>query len=478
MPMAQMKVSITYFQESGNMSTAGGNVQFQRMRAYFREGHTHAYAFRMQQLQKLYKAITANAQLLHDALHEDLNKSPEESWVTETGFVLSEISAAMRALKKWMRARRVKTNLLNFPSSSSVHHEPLGIVFIIGPWNYPVQLLLTPLVGAIAAGNCVVLKPSEMAPATSAALRKIIASTFLPGYIYLMEGPGEEIVTAAMRDFRFDHVFFTGSTKVGKLVYQMAAAQLVPVTLELGGKSPCVVAQDADLDVAAKRIAITKFSNAGQMCVAPDYLLVHEKVTEPLVNRLRAILPDFFSDDPSSDYNYCRIINDAHYRRLERFLHGGTILHGGRCDPGRRYIEPTILGDVDLSSPVMQEEVFGPVLPVISFGDADAAKSIIAMHPEPLAFYIYASSRKVQREWVKAVPAGGVCINNSSWHLTNHHLPFGGRGNSGIGAYHGRYSFETFSHRKAVMKTPTWFDPKIKYPPFQGKLGIFKKFIR
>ncbi|HEY0434630.1 MAG TPA: aldehyde dehydrogenase [Chitinophagaceae bacterium] len=460
------------------MSIADRNIHFQRMRAFFSDGHTRSFEFRKEQLRRLYAAIKANEQQLHQALREDLNKSPEESWVTETGFVLSEITAALGGLKKWMRPARTKTNLLNFPSASAVHHEPLGVAFVIGPWNYPVQLLFTPLVGAIAAGNCVVLKPSEIAAATSTVIKTIIEATFPSEYVYVADGPGEEVVTGAMQGFRFDHVFFTGSTNVGKLVYQMAAAQLVPVTLELGGKSPCIVEEDADIKTAARRIAMTKFSNAGQMCVAPDYVLVHEKSRAAFIASLKTILPEFFSADPSADYNYCKIINDAHFRRLERYLHDGTILHGGRCDAAKRYIEPTILGDVDLSSPVMQEEIFGPILPVLSFNDAEEAKKVIGLHPDPLAFYVYSSSRKLQRQWIKAIPAGGVCINNSSWHLTNHHLPFGGRGESGLGTYHGRYSFETFSHRKAVMKTPTWFDPNIKYPPFQGKLGLFKKLIR
>lgn len=448
------------------------------MRQYYNSGATRPYAFRRQQLQKLKAAILRHEKELHDALHADLKKSPEESWVTETGFLISEINSALKNLDQWMQPEQVGTNLVNLPSKSYVMREPLGVVLIIGPWNYPLQLLFTPFVGAIAAGNCVVLKASEFAPATGKVMEKIIHEIYLPGFVLFVTGDGAEIVPAMMNHFRFDHVFYTGSTVVGRIIYKMAAEQLVPVTLELGGKSPCVVEADANIKVAARRIAMTKFSNAGQMCVAPDYVLVHENVKEKFVQALKQTLVKFFSEDPSTDYSYAKIINERQFNRLTSYLKNGTIVHGGKHDLGKLYIEPTIMDNVSADSALMKDEIFGPILPILSFANFEEAKAIIERNPNPLAFYIYTSSSKIEKKWLESIPAGGACVNNSSWHLTNHHLPFGGRGNSGMGGYHGKNSFETFSHRKAVMKTPTWFDPDIKYPPFKGKLWLFKKVIR
>lgn len=450
----------------------------QAMRQYYNSGATRGHAFRKEQLQKLRKAVLQHETELHQALYTDLKKSPEEAWVTETGFLLSEINAALKHLKQWMQPKPVGTNLVNLPSKSYVMSEPLGLVLIIGPWNYPLQLLFTPLAGAIAAGNCVVLKSSEFAPATSAVMKKIIAENFPPEYILFTEGDGAAVVPAMMNHFRFDHVFFTGSTTVGKMIYQMAAAQLTPVTLELGGKSPCVVESDADIKVAARRIAITSFSNVGQMCVAPDYILVHESKKTALIEALKKSIASFYSHDPSTDYSYGKIINEKQFDRLVRYLQDGKILYGGLYDRSKLYIQPTLLDEVSLDSPVMQDEIFGPILPIIGFSDADEAKAIIARHPNPLAFYVFTGSKAKEKAWLQDVAFGGGCVNNASWHLTNHHLPFGGRGASGIGAYHGQNSFAVFSHQKAVMKTPTWFDPNIKYPPFKGKLKIFKWVIR
>ena len=452
--------------------------RLQDLRQFYSSGQTRAYRFRKQQLQNLRSAILLHEKDLHDALHKDLKKSPEESWIAETGFLVSEINFVLKHLREWMQPEKVKTNLVNFPSSSYVMREPLGVTLIIGPWNFPLQLLFNPLIGAIAAGNCVVLKPSELAPATSAIMKRIIHENFPAEYIFFIEGDGADVVPAMMTHFRFDHVFYTGGTVVGKLVYKMAAEQLVPVTLELGGKSPCVVESDANIKVAARRIALTKFSNAGQMCVAPDYVLVHESVKEKFVETLKETVLKFFSEEPSTNYNYGKIINEKQFNRLISYLDNGTIVYGGKYDPGKLYIGPTIIENVSPGAPVMKEEIFGPILPVIAFEHFEEAKTIIDRNPNPLSFYVYTSDSKKEKEWLQAIPAGGACVNNSSWHFTNHHLPLGGRGNSGIGEYHGKNSFETFSHRKAVLKTPTWFDPAIKYPPFKGKLWLFKKVVR
>jgi aldehyde dehydrogenase (NAD+) len=449
-----------------------------KLRDHFQSGATKSYAFRRQQLLTLKKAVTDYEEEIYEALYTDLKKSKEECWVTENGFLVSELNDALRNLKHWMEPEPVPTNLLNLPSGSRVLYEPLGIVLIIGPWNYPLQLLFTPLVGAIAAGNCVVLKPSEFAPAPAVVMQKIIESVFPKEYILYVPGDGAEVIPAMMKNFSFDHVFYTGSTAVGKIIYQMAAEKLVPVTLELGGKSPCVVESDANIEIAAKRIAMTKFSNAGQMCVAPDYVLVHNSVKTAFVGALKKRIVQYFGEKPEDSYNYGRIINDKQFDRISQYLLQGNIVHGGRTNRDNLFIEPTLLEPANLGASVMKDEIFGPVLPILGFERMEEATRIIADNPNPLSFYIFTGDTEKEKKWLEAVPSGGACINNASWHLTNYHLPFGGRGFSGMGAYHGKYSFDTFSHKRAVMKTPTWFDPALKYPPFKGKLGIFKKLIR
>ncbi|MFT3982187.1 MAG: aldehyde dehydrogenase [Ferruginibacter sp.] len=452
--------------------------QLNACRQFFETGATKPYSFRKAQLKKLKASIEKYEQEIYAALYTDLKKSPEECWVTENGMVLAEISYQLKQLKEWMAPERKGTNLLNFPSSSYVYKEPIGVVLVIAPWNYPFQLLMNPVVGAIAAGNCVVVKPSEHAPATAAVLKKIFTETFPPEYILFTEGDGAEVIPAMMKDFIFDLVFFTGSTAVGKAIYKLAVENLVPVTLELGGKSPCVVEADADIKVAAKRIAMTKFSNAGQMCVAPDYVLVHASRKEALLAEIKNALQQFFGADASVSENFGKIINERQFDRLVKYLGEGTIVQGGRHDKTKLYIEPTVITGITAGSAVMQEEIFGPLLPVIPFEEQQEALKIIAQHKNPLAFYVFTSSSTKEKEWIDKVAFGGGCVNNASLHLTNHQLPFGGRGNSGIGCYHGKYSFDTFSHSKAVMKSPTWFDPAMKYPPFGGKLKLFKWFIK
>lgn len=452
--------------------------QLTAMRQYFDSGVTKPYAFRKQQLMALKQAVTAHEEAIYAALYTDLKKSKEECWVTENGFFLAELNDTLNHLRQWMAAESVRTNLLNLPSSSTVMREPLGVVLAIGPWNYPFQLLFTPLLGAIAAGNCVVLKPSEFAPATAAVMQQIIEATFPPEYILYVPGDGATVIPEMMNHFSFDHVFYTGSTAVGKIIYKMAAERLVPVTLELGGKSPCVVESDANINIAAKRIVMTKFSNAGQMCVAPDYILVHASQKEKLVAAMKEKIVQFFGERAEESENYGRLINSKQFDRVANYLSQGKLLFGGRHDRDSLFIEPTLLDQVSLDAGVMNEEIFGPVLPILSFTTPEEARAVIARHPNPLAFYVFTASAAKEQYWLEVVPAGGACVNNASWHLTNPNLPFGGRGFSGTGAYHGRYSFDTFSHKKAVMKTPTWFDPAMKYPPLKGKLKLFKWIIR
>ena len=449
-----------------------------QMRNYFNSGITRPYAFRKEQLKKLQAAVKKYEIQLHEALYIDLKKSPEECWVTETGFLLAEISNTLKHLKSWMQPQLVATNLLNLPSRSFVLQEPLGVILIISPWNYPFNLLMTPLAGAMASGNCCVIKSSEFAPATSAIMKKMIEETFDTNYIQFVEGDGAVIIPEMMNNFTFDHVFYTGSTVVGKIIYKMAAERLVPVTLELGGKSPCIVEADANIKIAAKRIAIAKFSNAGQTCVAPDYVLVHESKMEQLLSELKKVIHAFFGDKPEDSYNFGKIINNRQFDRLVKYLDQGRIIYGGRTDKDKLFIEPTVITNVSIDTDVMKDEIFGPILPVIPFNTKEAALKIIDQNKNPLAFYVFTSSNAKEKDWLERVAFGGGCVNNASWHLTNHNLPFGGRGFSGSGQYHGRYSFETFSHKKSVMKTPTWFDPAIKYPPFKGKLKLFKMVIK
>jgi aldehyde dehydrogenase (NAD+) len=448
------------------------------MRNYFDSGVTQGYDFRKIQLQKLKAAVVAHEQEIYTALHKDLRKSKEECYVTENGFFLAEINNAIKQLSGWMKRERVGTNLLNFPSKSFVIHEPLGVVLVISPWNYPFQLLMTPVIGAIAAGNCVVMKPSELAPATEAVMKKIIESTFDKKYVLYTEGDGATVVSELMNNFIFDHVFYTGSTMVGKIIYELAAKNLVSVTLELGGKSPCIVEADVNVKLTAKRIAMPKFSNAGQMCVAPDYVLVHESVKDAFVQEMKKALIQFFGEDAQQSGFYGRIINERQFNRLEKYLSNGKILHGGKTDKADLYIAPTLLEITYMNDEVMQSEIFGPVLPIISFKTMEDAVAIIKQHKNPLAMYVFTKNKIKEKQWLNIVAFGGGCVNNASYHLTNHNLPFGGRGTSGMGNYHGKYSFDTFSHKKSIMKTYTWLDLFVKYPPFTGRLGFFKKIIR
>jgi len=447
------------------------------LKDFFLSGATQTIDFRKQQLIALQKSIFKYENELNEALFNDLKKSKEEVWVTEIGFVLSELNLTLKKIDKWCKPQKVSTNLLNFPSASYIQCEPLGTVLIIAPWNYPFQLLFTPLIGAIAAGNCIVLKPSEFAIATQGIIKKIIEETFTPNYILFTEGEGATIVPQLTNNFIFDHIFYTGSTAVGKIIYQQAAKNLVPVTLELGGKSPCVVDVEANVEIAAKRIAVTKFSNCGQMCVAPDYILVHSSIKAQLVAFLIKCINDFFGTNAEDNSSYGKIINHKQLERLVSYLTEGKIVYGGNYNLETLYLQPTIIENINPDSNLLVDEIFGPILPIITYNNNQEALNFISKNPNPLAFYIFSNNKHTQNFWLQKVPSGGACVNNTSWHLTNHNLPFGGRGNSGIGNYHGNFSFKTFSHSKAVLKTPTWFDPSIKYPPFKGKLGLFKKLI-
>ncbi len=454
------------------------NSSLADLRSYYNSHSTKSYAFRKKQLQLLKQTLLAYEKEIEKALYADLKKNAEETYATETGLVLAEINVVLKNLCRWMKPESVETNLVNFPSSSKIYRDPLGVVLIISPWNYPLQLLLIPLIGAIAGGNCVVLKPSEFSPATSALIEKIITEIFPSEYIKVITGDGAQVVSAMMKNFRFDYVFYTGSIPVGKIIYQMAAEKLVPVTLELGGKSPAIVCADANITVAAKRIAFGKFINTGQTCIAPDYVLVHNAVKEKFINKLKETITKFYSDDAANNYNYGKIINEKRFDKLVGYLADGKIVTGGEYNREKLFIAPTVLENVSPDSPIMHEEIFGPVLPVIGYNTTEEAMNIVERNETPLAFYLFTNDKNEEKEWVEKIPFGGGCINNTDWHFTNHHLPFGGVGNSGIGAYHGKFTFDTFTRAKPVMKTPTWFDPSFKYPPLKGKLKLFKWFIR
>jgi aldehyde dehydrogenase (NAD+) len=449
-----------------------------KLRDFYNTGGTRSYTFRKNQLNLLKQSLLKYEKEIEAALYTDLKKNKEETYATETGLILAEINVALTNLNRWMRPRRTGTNLVNLPSSSKLYCDPLGVVLIIAPWNYPLQLLLIPLVGAIAGGNCVICKPSEFSPATTRLVEKMIVEIYSPDYIKVITGDGADVVPAMMKNFRFDHVFYTGSIPVGKLIYQMAAEQLIPVTLELGGKSPAVVHEDANLRVAAKRIVFGKFLNTGQTCIAPDYVLIHKNIKDTFCTQLKECLLKFYGSDQSVNYNYGKIINEKRFEKLVSYLEQGKILTGGNYDKSKLFIAPTVLVDVPEKAPVLSDEIFGPILPVITFDTIGEAISIVQRNPTPLAFYLFTNDAKIRHEWIEKISFGGGCINNADWHFANDHLPFGGVGNSGMGSYHGKHTFNTFTRLKPVMQTPNWFDPAFKYPPLKGKMKLFKFFFK
>lgn len=460
------------------MNDSAAIEQLQTLRTFYESGATRSYAFRKQQLLLFKQTIIKYEQQIYEALYQDLKKSPEESYATENGLLLAEINVILKHLKQWMSPESTGINLVNLPSTGKLYPDPLGVVLIISPWNYPFQLSLIPFVGAIAAGNCVVLKPSELAPATAAIIEKIISETFSEEYVKVIQGDGATVIPGMMQAFRFDHIFYTGSIPVGRSIYQSAAKDLIPVTLELGGKSPAIVEEDADITASAQRIALGKFANAGQTCIAPDYVLVHENVLEKFIAALKDKIIKFFGEDAAKSHDYGRIINSNRFDKLSGYLQDGEIILGGKTDRSTLFIEPTVLKNIKQNAPVMQDEIFGPVLPIISFKQTDEAIAIVKKNANPLAFYVFTSSKKREEEWIRSIAFGGGCVNNTILQFANHYMPFGGIGSSGMGAYHGKHSFNTFTHIKPVMKTPVWFDPAIKYPPFKGRLKLFKWLIR
>lgn len=445
----------------------------QKQETYFRSGKTKDVSFRINRLKRLKEALEVNEKAVYEALEKDFKKPPFETYVSEIGIVLNEISFTIKHLPSWAKPEKVKTPITNFPSRSYIYSEPYGVVLIIGAWNYPLQLTLNPLVGALAAGNCAVLKPSEISSHTSHIIAKIIGENFEEEYITVVEG-GVEINKALLNE-NFDYIFFTGSVQVGKIVMEAASKHLTPLTLELGGKSPAIVDEEADVDLAARRIVWGKFLNAGQTCVAPDYVMVHKRVKSDLLNHLDKYIHKSYGKDPSQSPDFPRIINERHFERLSGYLDNGTIITGGQTKEEEKYIAPTIIDNITWDDPLMQEEIFGPLLPVVEFENLDEVIETVNQHPKPLSLYFFSQNKKKQEMIIKEIRFGGGCINDTVAHFINHYLPFGGIGDSGLGSYHGKASFDTFSHKKGMLKKSTWLDIPLRYPPYGGKLKWIKK---
>ena len=447
----------------------------QAQRSFFNTGKTKDVEFRLTQLKKLRQAIKEHEAVILEALKADLHKPGYEAFLTEVG-VIQEVDHAIKHLRSWAKPKKVSVPLTQMPGRARVYAEPLGVVLIISPWNYPLQLAISPLVGAISAGNCALLKPSEVAPHTSRVIAELIEKTFDPEYVAVVEG-GVEVSQAVLEE-KFDHIFFTGGTAIGKVVMQAAAKQLTPVTLELGGKSPCIVDQDTDIKTTAKRITWGKFLNAGQTCIAPDYLLVDRRIKSALIDGIRANLQEFYGDNPAHSQDYARIVSHKHCARLADLLDSSKVIIGGETNLDDRYIAPTVMDQVTWNDPIMQDEIFGPILPILEYDNIAEAIEQINRHPKPLALYLFTHNKQLQQQVLRETSSGGVCINDTIMQIGVTELPFGGVGDSGIGCYHGKASFDTFSHHKSVFFKPFWLDFDIRYAPYEGKLEKLRKLIR
>ena len=446
----------------------------QQQKTFFNTHATKDLDFRKAQLQKLKKVVKSNEKLLYDAIYQDFGKSEFETFGTEISFIYKDIDYYLKNLKSFAKPKNVLTNIVNQMGSSKIVFEPLGNCLVIGAWNYPYQLTLTPVIAAIAAGNTCMIKPSELPENTMKAMAKLINENFDPQFLYVVEGGVEE--TTAILKLRFDKIFFTGSPRVGKIVYKAAAEHLTPVTLELGGKSPAFVTEKADLQIAAKRIVWGKFINAGQTCVAPDYLYVAENIKAKFLKVLiEEIKKRNYTDNVD---HYCKIINERNFDRLEKMIDREKVVFGGETNCEKRYISPTVLDNVTWDDAVMQEEIFGPILPILTYKNLETAMQTVVEGEKPLSAYLFSNDAKEQELFTEKLSFGGGCINDTLMHLSNDRLPFGGVGNSGIGHYHGKFGFEAFSHQKAILKKSNYLEPELKYPPYSdAKLNILKKLL-
>ena len=447
-----------------NTSTDRIDGLVREQRAFFASGVTRDIDWRKQQLKAFRDGLQKWEKTLCDALWEDLHKSREEAVMTEMGLIYGEIADALKHVGRWARKRRVRTPMTGMPSSSYVVREPLGCTLIVSPWNYPVQLLLSPLVGAIAAGCTALLKPSPYVPHVSLALEQMVADTFPEEFVAVVQG--DRTVNAHLFDTRFDLVFFTGSPALAKVVMAAQAKYLTPMVLELGGKSPCIVDKDADLKIAARRIAWGKCLNAGQTCIAPDYLFLHEEIKDAFVEAFKQELAGLYPDGTEHSTHFVHLVRDKAFDRVLSYLKDGVVLCGGRSDRERRWIEPTLLDSVSPDAPVMQEEIFGPIFPVLTFKDLDEVQAFVTSREKPLAFYYFGKAKEAWR-LIGRTTSGGACINDTIMHVANSRLPFGGVGNSGMGSYHSERSFLAFTHERAVLNTPTRLDPKFRYMPYK-----------
>ncbi|WP_067149747.1 aldehyde dehydrogenase [Pseudotamlana agarivorans] len=448
------------------------NNLLKQQQAFFNANSTKNIAFRIEQLKKIESLLRSNEALLYEAIYEDFGKSEFETYATELALVYHELANFIKNIGKWSKKQNVSTGFVNWPGRSYVIPEPLGNVLVIGAWNYPYQLSLLPAITALAAGNTVILKPSELPKKTSEVMANLINNNFPSNYFCVVEGGVEE--TTALLKHRFDKIFFTGSTTVGKIIYKAAAENLTPVTLELGGKSPTFVMADADIKMTAKRMVWAKFLNAGQTCVAPDYVLVEKAIEAELLEAIKTEITEHYNSDSIED-NYLQIINTANYERLVKLLNTDNIYFGGQTNSENRFISPSILHQVTFEDEVMQDEIFGPILPVIAFTNLDDAIKKVKERPKPLSCYIYSKNKKTINKILHEVSFGGGAINDSLMHLSNSHLPFGGVGLSGIGAYHGKTGFDTFTHQKSILQKPFWLEPNLKYAPYSDfKLKIIK----
>ena len=443
---------------------------------FFKANETHSIAFRKQSLIRLKKAILTHEDLIIDALYKDLKKPKFEAYTAEIAVVITELDYFIKNIEKLSRPKRLKSSLLNFPSKDYIYQDPYGRVLIIAPWNYPFQLLINPLAAAIAAGNCVICKPSEISENTSHLISKILTEVFDSKHVSVIEGGVE--VSQVLLQQKWDYIFFTGSTAVGKIVMQAAAKQLCPVTLELGGKSPVIINKDAKLQLAAKRIAWGKLFNAGQTCIAPDYIYVHETVKNKFIELLSVEFKLALGENNQQSADFARIVNQNHYERIMALLDKEKLVYGGQHNADEYYIEPTILDNIDWDSKIMQEEIFGPLLPVLSYTDLSKTIEIINKQDKPLAAYYFGENKNEQNDFLKNLYFGGGCINDTVIHVAGKSLPFGGVGASGIGTYHGAKSYECFSHQKSIVKRGTWIDIPIRYAPYTSKLPLIKKLFK
>nr|WP_152556438.1 aldehyde dehydrogenase [Nonlabens ulvanivorans] len=448
----------------------------QAHKEFFNSQQTKDVMYRITALQKLKAVIENKEQEIYDALANDLGKSEFEAFITEYQVITGELDKYIKKTKKWASPRKVRPSLLNFPSKARQYPEPYGNTLIISPWNYPFQLALAPLIGAVAAGNTVILKPSEFSTATSQLLQDIIDEAFIPQHVKVIQGDAD--VAKELTSLKWDYIFFTGSPPVGKAIYQAAAKNLTPVTLELGGKNPCVVHESAQLKIAARRIVWGKFLNAGQTCIAPDYLLVHESVKLEFIKHVKAEIINFFGENPMESSDFPRIIRDQHFEKLVDMLKDQHILTGGTHDINSLYIAPTLLDEPSRESTVMQQEIFGPILPIISYKTKGDLIEWIDSYEKSLGAYLFSNNTNFEQWFIGRFSYGGGVINDSIVQFVNERLPFGGVGNSGIGNYHGKKTFETFSHLKSVVHRGTWIDIPVKYAPYDGKLNIIKKALR